>query len=216
MIELKETESTNSYVLEHADELREWEIVMAETQSSDNGGEIYPVGGLWMSVLLMEEQGLRTVLTGALAVADVLIYAGLSPCLKWPNEVLVHEKRIASIRLDKKGDIAALGIYINSNFHAAELGENTHSSTTLLDELGMEKDLYMLAEAILQSLKRIMERSDALPLWRFLSCNLGKRVRVEDGEVLEGVAEDIDDEGALLLRTDAGLKRLSSGRCTPL
>ena len=50
--------------------------------------------------------------------------------------------------------------------------------------------------------------------WRFFSCTLGHRVRITaPGEVFEGVAEDIDENGALLVRTKSGVKRVLAGDC---
>ena len=214
MMYLKEPESTNSYVLEHADELSDWEVVVSDALTSATDGDSHSEGTLRMSILVREGNSPHIHLIASLSVADVLIYMGLSPCLKWPGDVLVKGKRIASISVDRRDDVAAVGISLNCNFHADELeGEGI---TTILDETGMEKNMELVADAIGRSLKDMVERSDALPLWRFLSCTLGRRVRIESTETFEGIAEDIDESGALLVRTDEGVKRVVSGDCTHL
>ena len=219
--EIEETESTNSYVLEHASELDDWDIVIARRQSGGRGRNghawMSPEGGLWMSIVLKGEHFPQLPLLAGLAVADVLMEMGLNPCcLKWPNDVLVKEKKIAGILVERKRDVSAVGIGLNCNFHAEELGELAESSTTVLDEIGMEKNIALVAEAIAGSLRDMVERSDRLPLWRFLSCTLGRRVRIESTETFEGIAEDIDESGALLVRTDDGVKKVISGDCIHL
>ena len=216
MMHLKEAKSTNSYVLEHADELGEWEVVLADREHKNTGGQAIPEGVLHMSVLINGETRPYISQVAAVAVADVLIYMGLSPCLKWPSDVIVKGKRIARISVDRRNELSAVGIELNCNFHAEELGELADGITTVLDETGMEKNIELVAEAIANSLQAMIERSDALALWRFLSCTLGRRVRIESTESFEGIAEDIDESGALLVRTDDGVKRVISGDCIHL
>lgn len=162
-----------------------------------------------------------TLLVGA-AVAEALAAGGAAPRLKWPNDVLLPTpaglRKAAGILTEMatgRGQIrhlvVGLGIDVNG---AAFPGELADRATSLRLSTGRAWDRGALLAGILNTLEPAYERfvaegpADALARWRAFGL-LGARCRVEG---LEGVASDVDADGALLLTDDAGrVHRIVSG-----
>jgi BirA family biotin operon repressor/biotin-[acetyl-CoA-carboxylase] ligase len=115
---------------------------------------------------------------------------------------------------------AIVGIGINVNVEAEELPNLDLDATSILAETG---NLVYRAELLAELLAGVEQRYDALQAgtnphqeWSERLATLGQRVRaIATGETLEGVAESVDEDGALLLRTDDGaLHRLVVGDVT--
>lgn len=167
----------------------------------------------------------------SLAVARAIEnVTGLNPRIKWPNDVLLDGKKTSGILLTSSRDrdgrpYVNAGIGINVNQSARSLAEISPPATGLRAELGQPVSRVRVFCALLHHLEKLyletLSGSDLLDLWRSCLITLGRRVRVqwrrEDllGFVEEGLAEDIDEYGRLLLRTDDGrLKTLASGEVT--
>ena len=156
--------------------------------------------------------------------------AGLKPAIKWPNDVLLDGKKTSGILLtsnrDRDGKLYVnVGIGINVNQTAESLSEITPPATSLRVQAGQPVSRLEVFCALLHHLEKLyleaVSGSDLLDVWRSYLVTLGQHVRVqwrrEDmlGFVEEGRAEDIDEFGRLLLRTDEGeLKTLVSGEVT--
>jgi BirA family biotin operon repressor/biotin-[acetyl-CoA-carboxylase] ligase len=109
--------------------------------------------------------------------------------LKWPNDLMVDGRKAGGILVEVAHDKAIVGIGINLT--AAPPGAAT---------IAQPRDV--LLESLRAALARwsVAEPSQVLDRWRRLSITLGREVRVElPGRVLEGIAEDIDDGGALIV-----------------
>jgi len=226
IVRLTEVRSTNEYAKEIAEDVPEGTVVLARRQTSGKGrkGRYWasPEGGLWMSVILKPKTSIenvpKLVFVGALAVVDALAKYGIPAEIKWPNDVLVEGRKIAGIlsecRLDR---FAVLGIGLNVNNEIPE--ELEDSAVSMKGLLGFEVDLDEVLQRILRALSywyslfKSGRHREILDAVRRRSAVLGRHVRViEDGEVLlEGTALDIDDDGALVVETDEGTKRVLYG-----
>ncbi len=220
MLELDEVESTNSYVMEHASDMKEWEITIARRQTGGRGRKGHtwksPEGGLWMTVFLKDTDASLLPLSAGVAVAESIMDLGIRTCLKWPNDLLVGNKKIAGILVEKKGTNIALGIGINANFHTDELPTDIRErSTTILDETGHSVDIRQLATDIRNRLVEVLAMHDmGLSIWKDLSCTLGRRVEITSASrKIKGLALDVDKNGALLVRTEKGIIRVLAGDC---
>ena len=114
---------------------------------------------------------------------------GPSVRLKWPNDLLLEGRKVGGILVEVHDRKAIVGIGINLSWTppgGAALGEDRDR---LLERLRPELDRWARAAG-----------NDVLGAWRRISDTLGRPVRVElpSGPV-EGVAEDVDADGALIV-----------------
>jgi BirA family biotin operon repressor/biotin-[acetyl-CoA-carboxylase] ligase len=162
------------------------------------------------------------VMAAALAVADAIgEVAGAPVQIKWPNDVLFDGRKLCGILIETgSGDVGAhavLGIGLNVNGSLEGDAELAASATTLATAAGHPVAREALAVALLE---RLAARYRALnaggapaqaavrDAWRARLVTLGRVARIAQGErVLEGVAEDVDAGGALLLRLPSGKRR---------
>jgi len=134
-----------------------------------------------------------------------------------PNDVLVRGRKVAGILTELSAEreriqFAILGIGLNVNLQKGDLPpEIAELATSLRIERGEPVPRAFLLAALLAALESwiatIQEEGFAAvrTRWLELSATLGKRVRVETGKKpLEGQAYDLDADGALLVRDDAG------------
>jgi BirA family transcriptional regulator, biotin operon repressor / biotin---[acetyl-CoA-carboxylase] ligase len=158
-----------------------------------------PGRALLMSVVLRAWPDL-VPMVGALAVADV---AGEHARIKWPNDVLLGERKLAGVLGERRAQEgwAVLGIGINVAVRVQDLPPELHDRAATL---GLEP---AAIEPMLASLLRALERRLAQPTAEILDAVrardalCGRGVRWADGE---GVAEGIADTGRLLVRAAHG------------
>ena len=194
-----------------------------------------PVGGLYFSLVLRPRLGpqfapLASFLSGC-AVAKGLQSVGVDHIrLKWPNDVLVMEDKIAGIlnelvTIDPIDAWIILGIGVNQNISMNDFPkEIVGRSTSVLETLGKETSPETLLCAIINEVDRLVgivetERSytSILELWRSMSGTLGRRVRVDDGtHEFVGIAEELLDDGSLVVVTDKGREKVTIGDVTHL
>lgn len=150
-------------------------------------------------------------LLAGVAVRDALATAaGTEADLKWPNDVVAAGRKLAGILVEHPpGPFAVLGIGINANLDRADLPSD--STTSVLIITGHPVALDGLLAAVLAQLEQWLARSAAAgpqviaSAWRERTRMLGRPVEVVVGDrVAQGVAEDITDAGALVLRHPSG------------
>lgn len=232
-------ESTNKKARELAEAGEpEGTVVVARTQTGGRGrlgrAWVSPPGGLWFSVVLKPrvppaQVPVLGLLTGV-AVARALkgLYR-LESRLKWPNDVLIQGKKVCGVltELSVRGEIldhVIVGVGINASFPLALLpSELWTRATTIQELLGRTIELEPLLYRVVEELdKRYLEfvggkTGGILEEWRALSETLGRKVRVDTlEEAVEGLAEEIDASGALLIRTAKGPVRVIAGDCVHL
>lgn len=228
---LDEVGSTQAEVARLAAEgAREGVVVTARHQSAGRGR----LGRAWwdeagesllVSVLLRPAVATTRVpqlgLVGGIAVVDaVTAETGLAPGLRWPNDVMVGERKICGVLAeaatapDGAVDRVILGIGLNVN-QASFPPEVAARASSLRLLTGRLHDRDRLLAALLDALDAryrafLAEGADLRSAWRRHSVTLGARVRAADGR--EGVAVDLDETGALLIRAEDGaLLRVVSG-----
>jgi BirA family biotin operon repressor/biotin-[acetyl-CoA-carboxylase] ligase len=229
----EDVSSTNdiaSRLAEHGAE--EGAVIIADAQSAGRGRQgrtwASPAGaGLYMSILLRPASGALALLTIAagVAVAEAIEAAtGLRPTLKWPNDVYLSNRKVAGLLAeanaptDQDVQYVILGIGINIA-PAAYPVDVAARATSLEAELGREVDRGLLLTECLAALAeryadlRTGRGDGVMGGWRRRAAPLlGRTVRWEtDGVSREGVAEDIDESGALIVRTSAGPVRVIAG-----
>lgn len=219
--------STNDVALALAEQgAPEGYIVIANAQTAGRGrhGRVWasPAGaGLYVSAILRPAEHAIALLTIAagLAVAEgIQASTGLSPRLKWPNDVYVGERKLAGMLAEAGAGFVVLGIGINV-LPAPYPPAIAERATSLEGELGRAIDRGLLLAECLASLARRYadlqqgRAAAVVDAWRTRATGtLGRAVRWDAaGNRHEGVAENIDASGALIVRTSSGPVRVISG-----
>lgn len=230
ILSYEEISSTNDIALDLAIKgAQEGTVIFAESQTKARGRLkrqwFSPKRkGIWFSVILRPQLEpnyvpMITAISAVSAAKAIIKFTGLNVWIKWPNDIYINNKKIAGIlteistELDAiKFAILGIGINVNIDDFPKELAD---TATSLKIEGGKEYSRIGLAKEILMSLEKyynlLISKSwdDIITEWKNLSLVLGKRVRI--GE-LEGQAQGIDEQGALILRQDDGfIKHITSG-----
>ena len=235
----EQTTSTNDVVEKLArDGVREGVVVFAESQTRGRGrlGRkwVSPVRkGLWFSILL--RPNLRPQETTQLTVASATALrraihsqASLPVEIKWPNDILINGKKVAGILTEMSAEldrvrhvIPGIGIDVNQDVH--EFPPDLRKiATSLKIEHGESLSRAALAIAVLRELDKDYSRvcagkfSEVAEEWVEHCGTIGKDVTVQIGDrKTRGRAESLDDDGALILRTEHGrLQRITGGDVT--
>jgi BirA family biotin operon repressor/biotin-[acetyl-CoA-carboxylase] ligase len=191
------------------------------------------MGGLWLSIILRPKIPFKSVsaitaMAGVATCNAIRDESGLKAMIKWPNDVLIGGKKVCGILTESTSageDISyiVVGMGINVNFELDALPSDFQGqSTSLRHELGHDVSILKLVSKLLAEFEKFYEiltqgKIDRiLEDWKKLTTTLGKKVKVMDGrDVVEGIAEDIDETGALIVKDSEGkIHRLISGDCT--
>jgi BirA family biotin operon repressor/biotin-[acetyl-CoA-carboxylase] ligase len=235
----EETNSTNDVAEKLArDGVKEGVVVFAESQTRGRGrlGRKWispPRKGLWFSVLLRPDLRPQAATQFTVAAATALFRAihdqtGLTPEIKWPNDILIKGRKVAGVLTELSAELdlvkhLILGIGVDVNLATSEFpAELRKLATSLKIESGRHVQRAALAARILNELDRDYERIhshrflEIADEWQQHCATLGRRVSIQIGErVLHGHAEALDEDGALLLRTQHGrLERIIGGDVT--
>jgi BirA family transcriptional regulator, biotin operon repressor / biotin---[acetyl-CoA-carboxylase] ligase len=195
--------------------------VLAEEQTAGHGRFGRPWHsargeGLYVSVVLRLDAAPADLpvvtLALGLAVADAISSAVSVACdLRWPNDVLIGEKKVAGILTELHGGAVVAGVGINVN-QTAFPEELASIATSLRIASGKAQPLDSLLDLLLSKIGEHTAllcsdgREPVLRLFSEASSYVrGRRVTVElpDGEI-EGVTDGLDSSGFLLLRRDNG------------
>lgn len=232
--------STNTVASNLAEEVAEGTVIIADTQEKGRGrlGRVWvspPGENIYMSIILQpqietKDATLITIMAAVASANALRKTTGLNISIKWPNDLICHERKIGGIltelKTDQKGILfSVIGIGINVNTDIDAFPEDVREiATSVKNETGK---LFLREEIVAEILNEIhnwymilkaMKREVLLAEWQRLTSTLGKEVTVVIGqETYKGFAEAIDDEGMLILRLPSEeMKRIHSGDVTVL
>lgn len=200
-------------------------LILAKEQTKGKGRfgkEWYsPEGGLWFSLLFFpqdrKELSCLTLLSTLATRRAIEELTHLSSHIRWPNDVIFNNKKVAGILSEtfESAIIIGIGVNVNQNSFPPSLP----NASSLMIETGKSLDIKALLIEILRKFReyyKTFERDgfDALrgEAKRYSSL-LSKFVTVDIGALkLTGTVIDIDDQGRLVFRPESGrLLTLSSG-----
>jgi BirA family biotin operon repressor/biotin-[acetyl-CoA-carboxylase] ligase len=224
------TGSTNADLLARA--LRgepEGAVLAAEEQRAGRGrmGRTWtspPRAALTFSVLLKPavppaRRGWLPLLAGVAVAAAVTGVTGVETRLKWPNDLLAAEAKLAGILAEAAGDAVVVGIGLNVSTEPAELPgprPGALPATSLRAAGAKTLDREELLLTILAGFERWYrtwqqaggdpDRSGLRPEYVRLSATIGRTVRAElpGAQALSGPAVGVDSDGRLLVRVCSG------------
>jgi BirA family biotin operon repressor/biotin-[acetyl-CoA-carboxylase] ligase len=223
-------DSTNSYLLTQAAEgAPEGTVAVAEHQSAGRGRldrrwEAPPGASLLMSVLFRPtfDPADLHLCTAAVALAAAEAcgqVAGVEPVIKWPNDLLVGEAKLAGVLAEADFSHHACAVVVGIGINVAWAGPPAVSGTCLEDQAGEKVDREALLGALLAALgprRNLLDtadgRRDLAAELRRRCATLGRPIRVElAAEEISGVASEIDDAGQLVVQTATGPRTVSAG-----
>lgn len=227
---LYEVDSTNRYLLQKANGgTRRGAVCLAETQSRGRGRRdrswvASPFSNIMLSMAWHFDAG-PSIVSGLSLAAGVAVARALQDCgvtgvgLKWPNDVMWRERKLAGLLVDVRGEAAGpclvvLGLGINVHIAAADESRIDQPWVDLETVTGSPVDRNRLAALMIGHLWRMFHAFERHGLdafhddWERLHIYAGQRVRVvtPDG-ALWGHALGTDAAGALLLLDDHGHTR---------
>jgi BirA family biotin operon repressor/biotin-[acetyl-CoA-carboxylase] ligase len=245
IIYVPSVDSTNSLAMQLArDGAEEGVVVLADSQTAGRGRQ----GRRWVDVdglnvlssiiLRPSFPPYQLVMIASLAVVDAIIsICGVTATIKWPNDVLIGDQKVAGILIETSKDhagqlVAIVGIGVNVN---GRMTQYASQPAALQTEPGLVTTAITLEDAsghvvsreafIASLLYQIETRYLALQQeaqeatiyhagphsrliqeqWRHRLSTLGRTIQVRQGsKLLSGVAENVNDQGELLLRHHSG------------
>ncbi|MEL6336427.1 MAG: biotin--[acetyl-CoA-carboxylase] ligase [Pseudomonadota bacterium] len=236
LLHLSEIDSTNAEAARLAARGERGPIwILADRQSAARGrrgrGWSETEGNLTASLLIAPdmtpERAALTSFAAALAVAE--LFRTLAPraevTMKWPNDVLLNGRKAAGILLESSGGagrldwlVIGIGVNLGQPPEMTEIRPGGTPPTGIAAEGGRHATpraaLEILAAALDRSLGQLTQEGFApvRAAWMAQAARLGQRIGAGlANESLEGVFEDVDPSGALVLRTgQGGLRRIAA------
>lgn len=223
--------STNINAMTKAVEGNSGYVCTAEQQTAGKGRHqrnwVSPYGANLYFPVVWEFAGGIAALEGlslavGVTVADALTNAGIEDVqLKWPNDVLHEQRKLAGILLEITGDAAGpcqvvIGIGINVNMpKTVEIDQPWTDVNSILERAISRNEL--LAR-LLNELMPMLSKFEQLGFrayrdrWQMRDAYYGKEVHLIMGnQIITGTAEGVDDTGAIVVQTTAGRKTFTGG-----
>lgn len=204
--------------------------VVAETQTAGRGRRgrtwISPPGNLYCSLLLRPQcapmDAANLSFAAALAVAEALLPLlpeGIDLRFKWPNDVLLTGKKVAGILIESEIEGGALAFaVVGAGINVANFPPDTEFPATSLAAVGCRTTVREVMETYFDHLRFWYGRwrsEGFAPLrdaWLARAAGIGQVIDVRmANERLRGKFSELDDSGALILETDAGVRAITAG-----
>ncbi|WP_042667558.1 biotin--[acetyl-CoA-carboxylase] ligase [Desulfurococcus amylolyticus] len=205
-----------------AKQMPPWSIVVSEMQTQGRGRHgktwIGNLGGLWITFKINTTPQVTQVLSIAIPVLLVRMLRdklGINVEIKWPNDIIFGDKKIAGILLEGEYKesvmVTYIGIGINvNNDPPLEVAE---SIKNIVGHLIPRNRILSYLSGWIGRLDRLAGRPDELRMeyMEHLS-TLGRKViaMTSSGEI-QGIAKDVTEYGELIIENESGSHRLSSG-----
>lgn len=202
-------------------------VLIAGHQSAGRGRLVRrweaPPGTSWATSVLIAparpagEWGWLPLLVGIAVARGVSEATGLTPTLKWPNDILLGEGKLCGILCEAVPDAvppaAVLGFGLNTALTAEQLPVPTATSLLLA---GASPEPGPVLAAILRHLDAVLTDweggADLRPAYREWCQTLGREVTVHlPAGGVRGTAVDVDAEGGLIVETSAGRRTFVAG-----
>ena len=234
----EEIDSTQNFAEQIAlDEKENGTIVIAEKQTAGKGRLdrkwTSPKGGIWFSLIIHPKFDVSTStlvpIAGAVALAKAVKNTlNIDVSVKWPNDITLNGKKVAGMLVDASFqanniDYLILGIGINFDIDAKKIEKRLSKSANFygVNSLRKKDDItppkILLREFLVQFEKILIqlnkgEKAKIVKEWTKKADKIGKKISINtsDGKI-SGVAQGIDNDGALKLKTSKGIKKIFVG-----
>lgn len=201
-------------------------VITADHQHSGRGRapgsrwESQAGANLLLTLMLRQDrtgsQAITVPLKVGCAVAEVAAAHGLSPSIKWPNDLLIGGRKMAGVLCIATRGWLLVGVGVNCN--QCSFPSAAREATSFALCLGRNVNRLALECEVLASMHRLLSAVDWLDRLRVWLAGVGGPASVEQGgRTIAGVLLGVDQKGALLLSTGAGtgaVRRVLSGSLT--
>ncbi|MGF1762560.1 bifunctional biotin--[acetyl-CoA-carboxylase] ligase/biotin operon repressor BirA [Aliivibrio kagoshimensis] len=226
-------DSTNQYLMDRIGHIESGTVCLAEYQQLGRGRRgrqwISPFGSnLYLSMYWRLDAGMAAAmglsLVVGIAIAETLKQFGCdSVKVKWPNDIYINDKKLAGILVEmtgQTGDAAHIVIGMGLNVAMTDsVGQEIDQPWTNIEkEINSPVERNKLAGCLIQALQDILVEYEQLGLagfkerWNQLDNYTGREVCLIIGNnQVKGVAQGINEQGALMVETDKGLQAFIGG-----
>lgn len=234
-IRFQQINSTNTYALENIDSLDDKTVVQADSQTQGRGRfdrvwQSANMLNLYFSVVLKPTESLSSGLPlsnltqyMSVVLAEVLDSYGVESQIKWPNDVLLEGKKIAGLLVQtsvhsNKLKGVVLGVGVNLNSSQSEIDQIDQKATSLNLETGknIDKDAFLqqITDRFFAKYEDFLSTGFDLikDVYIQKSFFLGSTITIKDPSgSYQAIANSINDDGTLNIKTDQGFKNLMAG-----
>ena len=205
-------------------------LVTADFQTAGRGRldrrwESPPGSSIMASLILRPDLALRDSFRLTMAAAAAFSLAvdrmtGLTPMIKWPNDLYLNERKLAGVLTEISGrgrlDWAVIGLGMNVSAAPPAVG-----AIHLAEASGKPVDRGEILAAGLNILEHYLDRNlpptELRTVWLDRSLLLGREVTIIDGgDRIAGKAVDLDGDGALVVETEGGRRAIRAGDASVL
>ena len=200
---------------------KEGTIVIADEQTSGKGRLdriwLSPKDNIAMSVILHPS---LTILPQIIMIASVAVVrairkvCNLDSKIKWPNDIQLNGKKVCGILIENEVrasevNFTVIGIGMNINLDISAYLEIATLATSLSNELGYKVKREKICFSVLTEMEKlylsVISGNSVYQEWKANMNMLGKTIHVQSGTIKDqGVAEDVTEQGNLILRKDDG------------
>ena len=230
--------STNTKLAELVSpKLDEGTVLISDAQTCGRGRmsrEWFSPGGsnIYMSVLFRPDISLHysPVFTfiASLAIVETLRYLGFAPVIKWPNDILINQKKVSGVLTEMKStgdklDFIIVGIGLNVNMTKELIGLNLADEVNKITSLYIENGNEFNREYVISKLINNLDRyylkfvregvHSVVANWTIEWGKLNKSVSVDvSGKIVSGVVRKVDSYGYIYIeKSDGSLEKVITG-----
>lgn len=225
-------DSTNQYLLDRVDNLESGSVCIAEYQTQGRGRRgrhwVSPFGSnLYLSMYWKLDAGMAAAmglsLVVGVAVVEALEEIGVSGVkLKWPNDLYYQDKKLAGILVEMSGQaggaahlVIGMGLNVSMPSDVKGIDQPWVSLGEVVEELPERNEL---ASALINAWQLVLENyeingmNDFVERWNRLDNFIERPVKLILGQKeIKGIVQGINQQGALLLKTDKGVESFIGG-----
>lgn len=225
-------DSTNDYAKKIGNEESEGTVIISEEQTKGRGrlGRNWHSNlseGIWMSIILKPnivpyKAPFITLIAGA-SIVEALHKLGVNAKIKWPNDIILNEKKICGILTELSAEIErinhiVLGIGINVKTmefsqEICDVATSLYKENYIISRVDIVRNILLEFESLYLEYINNNSKEKVLDICRRHSAIIGKEIytiRDEEKELVRCL--DINEEGNLIIkRNDGSIKEIISG-----
>lgn len=155
-------------------------------------------GGLYFSFITDNYNDIYTLTVGVAVYKALVELYGIKTQIKWPNDILLDNKKIAGIICEKVNNAIVVGIGINTNFEEEKLGDLINNATTIKSKYNIEIENDRLLDDIIKNISNLKEPQEILATFRNNMAFINEKRFI--GQLnKEAIIKGIDDLGYLIV-----------------